>query len=110
MAMKIWELHGVRLRGAIRNTPDDEADVAGLVFSEKAYLLTIRDFRPEQLVKLVEDRGIEAAARTLIGHFEAGDVLNATGGRGLVLSRPLGVARLERSDEAAARHRPVAIR
>lgn len=50
--MKIWEVHAMRLEGAIRTTPDGEADVAGLVFSEKGYLLAVRDFRPHELVDI----------------------------------------------------------
>ena len=82
--MKIWELHAMNLRGAIRTTPDDRADVAGLVFSEKAYLLAVRDFRPAELVNLVEREGPHEAARRLVAHFSSEEVLNACGGRGLV--------------------------
>ena len=57
MTSRIWELHAQRLDGAIRSTPDGEANIGGLVLSEKAYLLAMRDHRPEQLVRLVQTRG-----------------------------------------------------
>jgi hypothetical protein len=82
--MKIWELHALNLRGAIRTTADDRADVAGLVFSEKAYLLAVRDFRPAELVDLVQREGTHEAARRLIAHFSIEEGPNASGGRGLV--------------------------
>ena len=66
--MRIWELHGMQCEGAIRSTPDGEADVLGLVFSEKAYLLTLRDYRPHQLVSLVRGAG----PRHCPGSFGAG--------------------------------------
>ncbi|MBI2766458.1 MAG: hypothetical protein HYX53_11190 [Chloroflexi bacterium] len=87
MSMKIWELHGLNLGGAIRNTPDGEADVAGLLFSEKAYLLAIRDFRPQQPVALVQREGPQLAAEALIAHYGAEPSLQATGGRRLVATR-----------------------
>jgi hypothetical protein len=82
--MKIWELHAMNLGGAIRTTPDDRADVVGLLFSEKAYLLAVRDFRPAELVELVQREGPHEAARRLIAHFSRDAVLSASGGRGLV--------------------------
>ena len=82
--MKIWELHAQTLGGAIRSTHDGRADVCGLLFSEKAYLLAVRDFRPAQLVELVHREGTHEAARRLIAHYSDEDSLNTTGGRGLV--------------------------
>lgn len=104
MGMKIWELHGLRLEGAIRSTPEGDADVAGLVFSEKAYLLAVRDFRPAELVALIEQRGAIAMAHDLVAHYEESAVVPAvTGGRGLVLARGSGPEpMLRRSDEAPA--------
>ena len=85
--MKIWELHGVQLRGEIRSTSEGHADVAGLILSEKAYLLAIRDLRPAALVNLVHTDGPEGAARVLIEHYGQEEALNHSGGRGLVLCR-----------------------
>lgn len=81
--MKIWEVHAMSLGGAIRTTHDGRADVAGLIFSEKAYLLAVRDFRPRQLVELVKREGPDEAARRLIAHYADEDALNASGGRAL---------------------------
>lgn len=97
--MRIWELHGMRHEGAIRSTPDGEADVLGLVFSEKAYLLALRDYRPDELVNLVRREGPVAAAETLAVHFRDGVVSPAVAGRGLVLSRGQSGPVLRRSDE-----------
>jgi|GEM_PF-2209116 len=100
MAMKIWELHGLQLNRAICSTPQGEADVAGLVFSEKAYFLAIRDFRPAELVRLVEEQGVIAAAFALMSRFHDREALNATGGRGLVVVRGHGPGpMLKRNDE-----------
>ena len=100
MGMKIWELHGLQLDGTIRSTPEGEADVAGLVFSEKAYLLAVRDFRPAEIVKLVNDQGPIAAARALEAHYRESVILNASGGRALVAGRSHGPEpMLRRSDE-----------
>jgi len=98
--MKIWELHGQRLKGIIGSTPDGDADVAGLILSEKAYLLAVRDFRPTELADLVLRDGPSVAARSLIDHYSRPESLQATGGRGLALARngasdPI----LRRSDE-----------
>jgi hypothetical protein len=98
--MRIWELHSIGLDGAIRSTPDGEADVLGLVFSEKAYLLAVRDFRPNELVALVREDGPQSAAEALALHFRAESVAQAGAGRGLVIARghAPGPA-LRRSDE-----------
>ncbi len=82
--MKIWELHSMQVNGAIRSTPDGHADIAGLVLSEKAYLLAVRDFRPIELVNLVRERGPAAIARTLIEYYADPDAIQANAGRGLV--------------------------
>lgn len=71
MSMKLWELHGLHLGGAIRSTPDGHAEVAGLVLSEKAYLMALRDFRPQQLVDLVRRDGPAGAAQKLVSHYAA---------------------------------------
>jgi hypothetical protein len=100
MASRIWEIHASALGGAIRTTPDGDADVAGLVLSEKAYLLAVRDFRPRQLVELVRDSGPDRAAETLVKHYQAAESLQALGGRCLVLCKGLDPASvLRRSDE-----------
>ncbi len=98
--MKIWELHGQQLKGAIRSTPDGDADIAGLILSEKAYLLAVRDFRPAELAELVLKEGPGMAARSLIDHYARPESLQATGGRGLAMARN-GAADpiLRRSDE-----------
>jgi hypothetical protein len=99
--MKIWDMHSVQTKGAIRGTSDGEADVNGLVLSEKAYLLALRDYRPAQLVQLVAREGPELAAQALIGHFGSLSALNASGGRGLVAARSWSMApKVIRSDEA----------
>lgn len=102
--MRIWELHGVSYPGAIRTTPDGEAEIAGLVLSEKAYLLAVRDVRPAQLVALVTRDGPEAAARALVQHYADPGCLHQSGGRGLVAARG-GAASviLRRSDEVPER-------
>jgi hypothetical protein len=101
--MKVWEIHALRVNGAIRSTPDGEADVDGLVLSEKAYFLVMRDFRPEQLVALVHRGGVTAAARALVEHFDRDEAQQANGGRGLVITRSgIGGAGLVRADEREA--------
>lgn len=98
--MKIWELHGQRLKGIIRSTADGDADIAGLILSEKAYLLAVRDFRPTELAELILKDGPVAVARSLIDHYSSPESLQVTGGRGLALARN-GAADpiLRRSDE-----------
>lgn len=101
--MKLWELHGMHSDGAIRSTPDGEADIAGLSISEKAYLLVVRDFRPVQLVELVRQHGAGDAAHALSEHYGRPESLAATGGRRLVVTRSRsGGPGLVRSDEAGA--------
>ena len=95
--MKIWEIHGRQTAGAIRGTPDGEADVQGLIFSEKAYFLALQGFRPAQLVELVQCHGPQGAARELIAHFEDAPV------HGLVASRGLTPGPMvKRTDEVGA--------
>jgi hypothetical protein len=101
--VKIWEVHALNLGGAIRSTHDGHADVLGLQFSEKAYLLAVRDFRPAQIVELVRREGAHEAARRLIAHYAVEDSLNAMGGRGLVAAPGHVVDPVIcRSDEMAA--------
>jgi len=98
--MKIWELHGMHLRGAIKTTPDGDADVEGLVLSEKAYLLAVRDFRPAELIDMVRQSGPEGAARALLLHYAKDDSFQANGGRGLVAQREISwMPVLKRTDE-----------
>jgi len=95
--MKIWELHGRQTNGAIRGTPDGEADVQGLIFSEKAYFLALQAFRPTQLVEFVQEHGPAGAARDLIAHFESAPV------HALVASRGMSPGPMvRRSDEVAS--------
>lgn len=100
MTSKIWELHAATLGGAIRTTPEGEADVAGLVLSEKAYLIAIRDFRPAQLVNLVQRLGVAVAMNHLVTHYAEEPAAAASGGRTLVATRgSMSPTVLRRSDE-----------
>jgi hypothetical protein len=100
MASRIWEVHSQLLGGAIRTTPTGDADIAGLVLSEKAYLLAVRDFRPRQLVEMVRREGPDGAAERLVSHYQGLDALQAMGGRCLVVCKGLDpVPVLRRSDE-----------
>ena len=100
--MKLWELHTQALDGAIRTTPDGEAEIDGLVLSEKAYILVMREFRPAQLVSMITREGAAAAANRLIEHFGGEAALPLSGGRGLVLTRAtVGGLGLARGDERA---------
>lgn len=86
--MKIWELHALRVGpAAILTTPDGEANVEGLVLSERAYLLAVRDYRPSELVELVLREGPERAASLLIRHYSSPDAREEHGGHSLALSR-----------------------
>ena len=103
--MKIWELHSQTTNGAIRTTADGDADVDGLLLSEKAYLLVIRDFRPTTLVQLVQEHGPFAAADALVAHFAAYSPDNT--GRALARGRSrMGDPIICRSDEAIAASAP----
>ncbi len=80
-----------------------DADVDGLVLSERAYLLAVRDFRPRQLVEMVRAEGPAAAAGHLVEHYGTEDALNASGGRSLVVCRGSDYTPVvRRSDEVRA--------
>ncbi len=97
--MKIWELHASLGHARIRTTPDGDADVGGLLLSEKAYLLVMRVMRPQELARLVEAEGPAMAAEWLVARL-AGEGLDDTG-RGLAIGRTrLGEPILRRNDEA----------
>jgi hypothetical protein len=103
--MKIWELHSQATNGAIRTTADGDAEIDGLRFSEKAYLLVMRDFRPAALVKLVTEQGPHAAADSLVAHFATSTP--DTAGRALARGRSrMGDPIICRSDEAIAASAP----
>lgn len=94
--MKLWEVHALRVGDAIRTTPDGEADIEGLVFSERAYVMAVRDYRPAQLVEMVRRQGPEAAADSLVSHF-------AEDARGLARTRSrIGGTGIVRGDELVA--------
>lgn len=102
MTRKIWELHALQFEGEVRTTPEGDADVAGLVISEKAYLLAVRDFRPSELVRLVRQNGTQGAAAALVAHFGEPGVLQANGGRGLMAARGHSLdPMVRRTDEVA---------
>ncbi len=101
--MKVWELHSQGVDGAITTTPDGEADVVGLIMSEKAYFVVMRDYRPAALVALVRREGPAEAAKTLLAHFNEPEALQAGGGRGLAAARSgIGGLGLVRADEVPA--------
>jgi len=100
--MKLWELHNLRLGGEIRTTPDGSAEISGLVLSEKAYLIIVRDFRPDQIVDLVRRQGPLQTAETLVAHYSTPEARVQSGGRGLIAIRdPNGGPGVYRSDELA---------
>jgi hypothetical protein len=103
-AQRIWELHASMLGGRIRTTPEGDAEIdGGLFLSEKAYLLAVRDFRPRQLLEMVQRDGPRLTADHLIAHYSRPESLDATGGRSLVStwgSAPAPIVR--RSDEVGA--------
>ncbi len=99
--MKIWEVHASLARVPIRTTADGDADVGGLLLSEKAYLLAMRVVRPQELAAMGEELGPAAAAERLTTLLAA-QVADGTG-RALVLGRTrLGEPILRRNDEAEA--------
>ena len=103
--MKIWEVHALQFNGAIRTTADGDAEILGLLLSEKAYLHIVRDFRPGQLVELVRDHGVESAREALIRHYGSSEAIASAAGRSLVYARSrMGDPILLRTDEA-----PVAV-
>ena len=79
MASRIWEVHSQSLGGSIRTTFQGDADIDGLVLSEKAYLLAVRDFRPRQLVEMVRSEGPEGAAALSPCWLSIGGVSGADG-------------------------------
>ena len=97
--MKIWEVHAMHSGGRVRTTVEGHCDIDGLLLSEKAYLLAIRDMRPNQLIKMVDDFGPENAANELVTHYHSPEPGHL--GRALVAGRSrLGDPILLRSDEA----------
>lgn len=101
--MKIWEVHALQFKGAIRTTADGDADILGLLLSEKAYLHIVRDFRPGQLVELVREQGVEFAREALIRHYLDPQAVAIAAGRSLIQGHSrLGDPILLRSDEAPA--------
>lgn len=101
--MKLWELHTTQVGGAIRTTPDGEAEIGGLVLSEKAYLFVVRTIRPAALVRMVDTAGPAGAADQLIEQSSRPESLQETGGRGLTITRSrMGGIGLVRDDESMA--------
>jgi hypothetical protein len=104
VTQKIWELHASLTGGGITTTPEGDAEVAGgLILSEKAYLLAVRDFRPQKLISMVEENGAASVAGLLVTHYGKPEAVAASGGRSLVLARgnaPVPIVR--RSDEMPA--------
>src|SRR6185295_14754619 len=86
-AMKIWEVHALQFNGAIRTTADGDADIDGLLLSEKAYLHIIREFRPGKIVELVREQGVEFAREALVRHYGEAGAVTAAAGRSLVFGR-----------------------
>lgn len=102
MTKKIWELHALQFEGEIRTTPEGDAEVAGLVISEKAYLLAVRDFRPSELVGLVQSHGTQGAAAALVAHYATPTALQANAGRALIAARGHSLdPMIRRNDEVA---------
>lgn len=101
--MKIWEVHALQFHGAIRTTADGDADISGLLLSEKAYLHIVRDFRPGRIVELVREQGVEFAREALIRHYSDAGAIAAAAGRSLVHGRSrMGDPILLRTDEVPA--------
>jgi hypothetical protein len=97
--MKIWEVHAMQSGGRIRTTAEGHCEIDGLLLSEKAYLLAIRDMRPAQLFSLVDELGPENAASELLSYYHCPDPGHP--GHGLTPGRSrLGDPLLLRSDEA----------
>jgi hypothetical protein len=96
--MKIWEVHAMHSGGRVRTTAEGNCEIDGLLLSERAYLLALRDMRPQQLFKLVEDLGPENAAAELLNYYHSPEPGHL--GRGLAAGRSrLGDPILLRSDE-----------
>jgi len=82
----------------VRTTAEGNCDIDGLMLSEKAYLLAIRDMRPRELIRLVEDIGPQNAAAELVTYYHSPEPGHL--GRALVAGRSrLGDPILLRSDE-----------
>jgi hypothetical protein len=96
--MKIWEVHTMQSGARVRTTAEGNCDIDGLMLSEKAYLLAIRDMRPRELIRLVEDIGPQNAAAELVTYYHSPEPGHL--GRALVAGRSrLGDPILLRSDE-----------
>jgi hypothetical protein len=96
--MKIWEVHALQSGGRIRTTGEGHCEIDGLLLSEKAYLLAVRDMRPAQLFRLVDELGPENAASELLNYYHSPDPGHA--GHSLLTGRSrLGDPLLVRSDE-----------
>jgi hypothetical protein len=96
--MKIWEVHAMHSGGRIRTTGEGHCEIDGLLLSEKAYLLAIRDMRPAQLFRLVDDLGPENAASELLSYYHSPDPGHP--GHSLAAGRSrLGDSLILRSDE-----------
>jgi hypothetical protein len=96
--MKIWEVHALQSGGRIRTTGEGHCEIDGLLLSEKAYLLAVRDMRPAQLFRLVDELGPENAASELLNYSRSPDPGHA--GHSLLTGRSrLGDPLLVRSDE-----------
>jgi hypothetical protein len=96
--MKIWEVHAMHSGGRIRTTAEGHCEIDGLLLSEKAYLLAIRDIRPSQLFALVDDLGPQNAASELMNYY--GSPSPGQPGHSLQAGRSrLGDPLLMRSDE-----------
>ncbi len=96
--MKIWEVHAMHTGGRVRTTADGHCEIDGLLLSERAYLLAVRDIRPAQLLRLVEELGAEEATEQLLAYYTS----PAPGqpGQSLASGRSrLGDPMLLRSDE-----------
>lgn len=96
--MKIWEVHALNSGGRIRTTAEGNCEIDGLLFSEKGYLLAIRDMRPAQLFRLIDEIGPENAAAELLNYYTSPEPGHL--GRALASGRSrLGDPILMRSDE-----------
>jgi len=99
--MKIWEVHALQSGGRVRTTAEGHCDIDGLLISEKAYLLAIRDMRPAHLFQLVEDLGAQNAASELLNYYHSPEPGHL--GWSLAVGRSrLGDPLLLRSDEVRA--------
>ena len=96
--MKIWEVHAMNSGCRIRTTAEGNCDIDGMLLSERAYLLAIRDVRPAQLFRMVQELGPENATSELLNYYASPEPGHL--GRALALGRSrLGDPILMRSDE-----------